>query len=91
MVGDSLCIWSDAHGFMTEVMPGAGWAIDRLTGAAPIAVDGAVAAVVQQRDDGSSRITATDGVNLAWISAAQGVPDVEAAAFLAGVMRAAAG
>lgn len=90
-VGDSLCIWSDSHRFMTELMPGAGWAIERLTDAAPIAVDGAVTAVVQRTDGGSSRITATDGANLAWITAMAGVPDVEASAFLAAVMRAAAG
>jgi hypothetical protein len=90
-VGDSLCIWSDSHRFMTELMPGAGWAIERLTDTAPIVVDGAVAAVVQQEVDGSTRITATDGVNLAWITAAEGVSEVEAAAFLAAVMRAAAG
>ena len=77
--------------FMTGLMPGAGWAIDRLTDTAPIVVDGAVAAVVQQEVDGSARITATDGVNLAWITAADGVPEAEAAAFLAAVMHAAAG
>ena len=48
-------------------------------------VDGAVAAVVQQEVDGSARITATDGVNLAWITAPE--DRSEAAAFLAAVMR----
>ena len=90
-VGELRCNWSNSHRFVTELMPGAGWAIDRLTDTAPIVVDGAVAAVVQQEDDGSARITATDGVNLAWITAPEGVPEDEAAAFLAAVMRAAAG
>jgi len=91
IVGDSFCVWSEPNGFMTELMPGAGWAIETLTDTAPIVVDGAVAAVVQQEVDGSARITATDGVNLAWITAADGVSETEAAAFLAAVMRAAAG
>ena len=90
-VGELRCNWSNSHRFVTELMPGAGWAIDRLTDTAPIVVDGAVAAVVQQEDDGSARITATDGVNLAWITAPEGVSEVEAAAFLAAVMQAAAG
>ncbi|WP_448005469.1 hypothetical protein [Agromyces bauzanensis] len=90
-VGALRCNWSNSHRFVTELMPGAGWAIERLTDTAPIVVDGAVAAVVQHEDDGSARITATDGVNLAWITAAEGVSEVEAAAFLAAVMRAAAG
>ena len=90
-VGEMRCNWSNSHRFVTELMPGAGWAIDRLTDTAPIVVDGAVAAVVQQEDDGSARITATDGVNLAWITAPEGDSEVEAAAFLAAVMQAAAG
>jgi hypothetical protein len=90
-VGELRCNWSNSHRFVTELMPGAGWAIDRLTDTAPIVVDGAVAAVLQHEDDGSARITATDGVNLAWITAPEGVPEDEAAAFLAAVMQAAAG
>jgi hypothetical protein len=91
-VGDSFCVWSEPNRVTTELMPGAGWAIDRLTDTAPIVVDGAVAAVVQHEVDGSARITATDGVNLAWITAPTEVlSDDKAAAFLAAVMRTAAG
>jgi hypothetical protein len=91
-VGDSFCVWSEPNRFITELMPGAGWAIARLTDTAPIVVDGAVAAVVQHEVDGSARITATDGVNLAWITAPTEVlSEDEAAAFLAAVMRTAAG
>lgn len=42
-VGDSLCIWSDSHRSVTQLMPGAGWALERLTDASPIAVELAVA------------------------------------------------
>ena len=89
IVGGPRCIWSGAHGFTTELLPGAGWAIDRLADAVPIDVDGATAAVRQQLGDGSGRITATDGVNLAWITVPASTSDAEAAAFLAVVMRAA--
>lgn len=91
-VGDSFCIWSEPNGFVTELMPGAGWAISRLTDTAPIVVEGAVAAVVKHEVDGSTRITATDGVNLAWVTAPAGaLSEDEAAAFLAAMMRTAAG
>lgn len=89
IVGASRCIWSGAHGFTTDLMPGAGWAIERFADAAPIEVDGATAAVRHQLRDGSGRITATDGVNLARITVPESASDAEAAAFLAVVMRAA--
>lgn len=89
IVGGVRCVWSGPPGFTTELMPGAGWAVERLSEAAPIEVDGATAAVLQQRSDGSDRITATDGVNLAWITVPESSSPAEAAAFLAGVMRAA--
>lgn len=90
IVGASRCVWSGEHGFTTDLMPGAGWAIDRFADAAPIDVDGATAAVRQQLGDGSGRLTATDGVNLAWITVPESASDADAAAFLAVVMRAAA-
>lgn len=87
--GASRCVWSGTHGFTTDLLPGAGWAIDRFADAAPIDVDGTTAAVRQQLGDGSGRITATDGVNLAWITVPESASDAEAAAFLSMVMRAA--
>lgn len=89
IVGGVRCNWSRAPGFTTELMPGAGWAVARLADGAPIEVDGATAAVLRQQSDGSDRITATDGVNLAWITVPESSSPDEAAAFLAVVMRAA--
>jgi hypothetical protein len=93
-VGDSACVWSEpgAGGFTTEFLPGAGWAIDDLTDVTSTVVEGAATAVVRHEGDTAVTITATDGVNLAWITAQTEVlSEEEAAAFLAAVMRTAAG
>ena len=87
--------WQHHRGFTHSLAfapvagPVIGWAIDRFADAAPIDVDGTTAAVRQQLGDGSGRITATDSVNLAWITVPESASDAEAAAFLSMVMRAA--
>lgn len=89
IVGAARCVWSAPPGFTTELTPGAGWALARLTEATPIEVVGATAAVLQEQADGTARIFATDGVNFAWITVPESSAPADAAAFLAIVMRAA--
>ncbi|MBM7503551.1 hypothetical protein ACFPER_08715 [Agromyces aurantiacus] len=86
-VGFARCTWSDPPGFTTDLTPGGGWAMARLTDAAPIEVEGASAAVLQEHPGGLDRIIATDGVNLAQVTVPESSAPAEAAAFLALVMR----
>ena len=89
IVGGARCVWSAPPGFTTDLTPGAGWALARLTEATPIEVDGVTAAMLREQADGSARIFATDGVNFAWITVPESSSPAQAAAFLAVVMRAA--
>lgn len=89
IVGFARCIWSDPSGLTTDLTPGGGWAMARLTEAEAIEVDGASAAVLQEQAEGASRIIATDGVNLAEITVPASSTPADAAAFLGAVLRAA--
>lgn len=89
IVGFARCVWSDPSGFATDLTPGGGWAMVRLTEAEAIEVDGASAAVLQAQAEGASRIIATDGVNLAEITVPESSTPADAAAFLGAVLRAA--
>ena len=93
-VGDVSCIWStgDARWFTSEVLPGAGWAITELgarDGAASVTVDGALAAVALSPGGDVANIYATDGVNLAWVSAPAEIDRASSVALLSELMAAA--
>lgn len=94
-VGDVSCIWSAPESdrwFTSELLPGAGWAITELaarTGAAPVTVDGAVQGVALPLGDGqTTAVYATDGVNLAWISAPADIDQASVTVLVAAVMAA---
>lgn len=94
-VGDVACIWStagDARWFSSEVLPGAGWAITELAtrdGATPITVDGALEAVALSPGGDGTNVYATDGVNLAWVSAPADIELTSVAALVTAIMTAA--
>ncbi|MEL4318843.1 hypothetical protein WJX64_07510 [Leifsonia sp. YIM 134122] len=80
--GEQTCYWEESDGVAlatTEILPGGWWVIDRQsqdTGAAPVAIDGALRALRVPDADGSASETlyVTDGVNLV---TARGTLDAE--------------
>lgn len=91
-VGDMSCIWAASDSdrwFVTELLPGAGWAIRELgsrDGAHPIVVDGALEAVVVPLGGETTAIYATDGVNLVWVTVPADIDEASAAVLTAGVV-----
>lgn len=94
-VGDVSCVWAtagDARGFISEVLPGAGWAIAELAardGATSVTVDGALEAVALSPGGDVANVYATDGVNLAWVSAPADIELTSVAALVTAIMTAA--
>ena len=80
-VGNGVCVWSSAEGqylFTSEIMPGAGWAVQELIDrgdATAVSIEGAAAAASASSVDHATSIYATDGVNLAWLTFPAGSVD----------------
>jgi hypothetical protein len=95
VVGDTPCVWAGADGtgwFGTELLPGAGWAMTELAdreGAAPVAVEGARAALAVPMGGETIAVYATDGVNLGWVTVPADLGEASAGALASAVLAAA--